>query len=174
MYFFRLQQQKGYSRKLSWTILFTNMIWLRDTNQTQWDNAYIHLIWKCGIPEAPYIIGIDTKVEVIVVSQNDQGSSPQPEGCGELTRSLVTPQWPKSRYQFLFYHDASNHIKFMQIRVCIGRKSLIKLLQTSHYGRLGHRPLSHSLLSYVLVTIVMSQWLPVSLNLDSMPHWKTS
>ena len=30
-----------------------------------------------------------------------------PSGCGELPRSLVTPQWPKSRYQFLFYHDAS-------------------------------------------------------------------
>ena len=40
---------------------------------------------------------------------NDLGThhSPRakPEGCGELLRSLVTPQWPKSRYQFLFYHD---------------------------------------------------------------------
>ena len=45
---------------------------------------------------------------------NDLRSSTQAEGCGELPRSLVTPQWPKSRYQVLFYHDASKHIKFMQ------------------------------------------------------------
>ena len=72
---------------------------------------------------------------------NDLGSSPQPEGCDELPRWLVTPQWPKSRYQFLFYHDASKHVEFMQIRVCISRKSLIKLLQISHFGKHGHRPL---------------------------------
>ena len=78
---------------------------------------------------------------------NDLGSSPQPgtnppSGCGELPRSLMTPQWPKSRYQFLFYHDAPKHIKFMEIRVYIRRKSLIKLLQTSHYEKHGHKPLS--------------------------------
>ena len=80
---------------------------------------------------------------------NDLGSSPQPkakpEGCGELPRLLVTPKWPKSRYQFLFYHDASKQIKFMQIRVYISRKSLIKLLQISHYGKHGLRPLSQQL-----------------------------
>ena len=51
-----------------------------------------------------------------------RGRSPRPSGCVELPRSLVTPQWPKSRYQFLFYHDASRHIKSMQIRVSISRK----------------------------------------------------
>ena len=94
-------------------------------------------------------IGIDTKIEVIVVSPTtwEAHHSPRakPSGCGELPRSLVTPQWPKSRYQFLFYHDASKHIKFMQIRVCISRKSLIKLLHISHYGKHGHRPLSQQL-----------------------------
>ena len=96
-----------------------------------------------------YIIGIDTKIEVIVVSPTtwEAHHSPRakPEGCGELPRSLVTPQWPKSRYQFRFYHDAPKHIKFMQIRVCISRKSLIKLLQISHHGKHGHRPLSQQL-----------------------------
>ena len=94
-------------------------------------------------------IGIDTKIEVIVVSPTtwEAHHSPRakPEGCGELPRSLVTPQWPKSRYQFRFYHDAPKHIKFMQIRVCISRKSLIKLLQISHHGKHGHRPLSQQL-----------------------------
>ena len=94
-------------------------------------------------------IGIDTKIEVIVVSPTtwEAHHSPRakPEGCGELPKSLVTPQWPKSRYQFRFYHDAPKHIKFMQIRVCISRKSLIKLLQISHHGKHGHRPLSQQL-----------------------------
>ena len=98
---------------------------------------------------ALYIIGIDTKIEVIVVSPTtwEAHHSPRvkPEGCGELPRSLVSPQWPKSRYQFLFYHDASKHIKYMQIRVCISRKSPIKLLQISHHGKHGHRPLSQQL-----------------------------
>ena len=65
--------------------------------------------------------------------------------CGELPRPLVTPQWPKSRYQFLFYRDASKHVNYMLIRVCIIRKSLIKLLQISHYGKHVHRPLSQQL-----------------------------
>ena len=96
-----------------------------------------------------YVIGIDTKIEVIVVSPTtwEAHHSPRakPEGCGELPRSLVTPQWPKSRYQFRFYHDAPKYIKFMQIRVCISRKSFIKPLQISHYGKHGHRPLSQQL-----------------------------
>ena len=104
-------------------------------------------------------IGIDTKIEVIVLSPTtweahhsprapwEAHHSPRasPKGCGELPRSLVTPQWPKSKYQFLFYHDDSKHIKSMQIRVCIRRKSLIKLLQISQYGRHGHRTLSQQL-----------------------------
>ena len=32
----------------------------------------------------------------------------KPEGCGELPRSLMRQQWPKLRYQFLFYHDEFN------------------------------------------------------------------
>ena len=46
------------------------------------------------------IIGIDTKIEVIVASPTtwEAHHSPRakPEGCGELPRSLVTQQWPKS------------------------------------------------------------------------------
>ena len=94
-------------------------------------------------------IGIDTSISVIMVSPTtwEAHHSPRakPEGCGELPRSLVTPQWLKSRYQFLFYHDASKHIKSVQIWVCISRKSLLKLLQLSHYGKHGHRPLSQQL-----------------------------
>ena len=99
--------------------------------------------------EDSYDIGIDTKIEVIVVSpmtwEAHHSPRAKPEGCGELPRSLVTPQWPKSRYQFRFYHDAPKYIKFMQIRVCISRKSFIKPLQISHYGKHGHRPLSQQL-----------------------------
>ena len=80
---------------------------------------------------------------------NDLGSSTQPSGCGELPRSLVTPQWPKLRYRFLFYHDASKHIKSMQIRACISRNFLIKLLQISHGWKHGHRPLSQPYITYL-------------------------
>ena len=59
-------------------------------------------------------IGIDTKIEVIVASPTtwEAHHSPRakPEGCGELPRSLVTQQWPKWRYQFLFYHDETKSI----------------------------------------------------------------
>ena len=55
------------------------------------------------------VIGIDTDIEVIVVSLTtcEAHHSPRakPEGCGELPRSLMRQQWPKLRYQFLFYHD---------------------------------------------------------------------
>ena len=75
---------------------------------------------------------IDTKIEVIVVSpttwEAHHNSRAKPEGCGEFPRSLVTPQWSKSRHQFLFFHDVSKHIKSMQIWVSIIRKSFIKLL----------------------------------------------
>ena len=54
-------------------------------------------------------IGIDTNIEVILVSLTtwEAHHSPRakPEGCGELPRSLMRQQWPKLRYQFLFYHD---------------------------------------------------------------------
>ena len=59
-------------------------------------------------------IGIDTKIEVIVASPTtwEAHHSPRakPEGCGELPRSLVTQQWPKWRYQLLFYHDETKSI----------------------------------------------------------------
>ena len=64
-------------------------------------------------------IGIDTKIEVIVVSPTtwEAHHSPRakPEACGELPRSLVTPQWPKSGYQFLFYHDETKLMMNKQI-----------------------------------------------------------
>ena len=78
-----------------------------------------------------WLIGFDTKTEVIVASPTtwEAHHSPRasPSDCGELPRSLVTPHWSKSRYQFQFYHDASMHIVFMQFRVCKSRKLLTKL-----------------------------------------------
>ena len=57
----------------------------------------------------PVVIGIDTNIEVIVVSlttwEAHHSPGAKPEGCGELPRSLMRQQWPKLRYQFLFYHD---------------------------------------------------------------------
>ena len=46
---------------------------------------------------------------------NDLGSSPQPKGCGELPRSLMRQQWPKLRYQFLFYHNETKLMMNKQI-----------------------------------------------------------
>ena len=144
------------------------MSWRR----TQFSGSYM------GAPVRSWVIGIDTKIGVIVVSPTtwEAHHSPRakPEGCGELSRSFVTPQWPKSRYQFLFYQDVSKHTTAMQIRVCISRKLPIKLLPISHNGKHGHRQLTQQLpqlrLGYYCDVTVM----PVSLNLDNMPHWKTS
>ena len=65
------------------------------------------------------IIGIDTNIEVIVVSLTtwEAHHSPRakPEGCGELPRSLMRQQWPKLRYQFLFYHDETKLMMNKQI-----------------------------------------------------------
>ena len=64
-------------------------------------------------------IGIDTNIEVIVVSLTtwEAHHSPRakPEGCGELPRSLMRQQWPKLRYQFLFYHDETKFMLNKQI-----------------------------------------------------------
>ena len=65
------------------------------------------------------VIGIDTNIEVIVVSLTtwEAHHSPRakPEGCGELPRSLMRQQWSKLRYQFLFYHDETKLIMNKQI-----------------------------------------------------------
>ena len=69
--------------------------------------------------KAIFTIGIDTNIEVIVVSLTtwEAYHSPRakPEGCGELPRSLMRQQWPKLRYQFLFYHDETKSIMNKQI-----------------------------------------------------------
>ena len=65
------------------------------------------------------VIGIDTNIEVIVVSLTtwEAHHSPRakPKGCGELPRSLMRQQWPKLRYQFLFYHDETKLMLNKQI-----------------------------------------------------------
>ena len=64
-------------------------------------------------------IGIDTNIEVIVVSLTtwEAHHSPRakPEGCGEPPRSLMRQQWPKLRYQFLFYHDETKLMMHKQL-----------------------------------------------------------
>ena len=92
--------------------------------------------------------------------------------CGESSQVVGDTTMAEIEVSILFYHDASKHIISMQIRVCISRKWLIKLHQISHYGKQGHRPLSQQLpyvrLGYHCdVTVI-----PVSLNLDNIPHWK--
>ena len=125
----------------TWSVneLIRLLMWICEFNRG-------HIISWWQADSQVLVIGIDPKIEVIVVSPTtcEAHHSPRakPEGCGELPRSLVTQKWPKSRDQFLFYHDASKHIKFLQILVCKSRESLIKLLQISHYGKHGHIPLS--------------------------------
>ena len=64
-------------------------------------------------------IGIDTNIEVIVVSlttwEAHHSRRAKPGGCGELPRSLMRQQWPKLRYQFLFYHDETKLMMNKQI-----------------------------------------------------------
>ena len=58
------------------------------------------------------------------------------------------------------YHDASKHIEFMQIRVCISRKSLINCFKSATMESMATDHCHSSFLNNVLVTIVMSQWCP--------------
>ena len=102
---------------ISWKILMMNKscAWFSyDIQYVYRIYAYVFVLY-CFV----VVIGIDTKIEVIVVSPTtwEAHHSPRakPEGCGELPRSLVTPQWPKSRYQFLFYHDETKLMMNKQI-----------------------------------------------------------
>ena len=69
----------------------------------------IHSLSQHCIEYCVMIIGIDTNIDVIVVSLTtlEAHHSPRakPEGCGELPMSLMRQQWPKMRYQFLLYHE---------------------------------------------------------------------
>ena len=80
-------------------------------------NCASHWKWKYHI--LTWVIGIDTNIEVIVVLLTtwEAHHSPRakPEGCGELPRSLMRQQWPKLRYQFLFYHDETKLMMNKQI-----------------------------------------------------------
>ena len=109
-------------------------------------------------------IGIDTKIEVIVVSPTtwEAHHSPRakPEGCGELPRLLVTPQWLKSRYQFLFYHDAS------------------KILNLCRFGYVFKQKISHNTASnqplwkawpqtILTAASLVTSWLPLWCHSDA-------
>ena len=76
-------------------------------------------------------IGIDTNIEVIVVSfttwEAHHSLRAKPEGCGELSRSLMRQQWPKLRYQFLFYHDETKLMMNKQILLISMLKFVKKL-----------------------------------------------
>ena len=79
----------------------------------------IDFSWSYNQRDEGLIIGIDTNIEVVVVSLTtwEAHHSPRakPEGCGELPRSLMGQQWPKLRYQFLFYHDETKLMMNKQI-----------------------------------------------------------
>ena len=81
-----------------------------------------------------FAIVIDTNIEVIVVSlttwEGHHSPRAKPEGCGELPRSLMRKQWPKLRYQFLFYHDETKlmmnkHILSFQMLQFVPKLSLV-------------------------------------------------
>ena len=81
----------------------------------------------------------------------------KPEGCRELPRSLMRQQWPKLRYQFLFYHDETNLIMNKQILSI----QMLKTVPGYSMVTCAHRwvvwPDCFSLVTRV-ATIVMSQW----------------
>ena len=47
--------------------------------------------------------GIHTEFEVMAVSPQPRRS----RGCGDIWESVVSQPWPKTRYQFLFYHGTT-------------------------------------------------------------------
>ena len=140
------------------------LAWRRPRHKPLSEQMLVSLLTHICVTRPQWVIGIDTKLEVIVVSPTAweayHNPRSKPSGCGQPFRSLVTPQWPKSRYQFIFYHDASKHIKSMQIRLCISRKSLINCFKSANMESMATDHCHSSFLSYVLVTIVMSQWCP--------------
>ena len=158
--------------KLSWIIeAAVKPLRPSDAYYHHWTGlSLVHVMACCHFGAKPLpepimqlsIIGIDTKIEVIVVSpatwEAHHSLRAKPEGCGELPRSMETPQWPQSRYQFLFYHDASKHIKFIGILVCISRKSLINCFKSVTMESMATDHCHSNLRSYALVAIVMSQW----------------
>ena len=60
-------------------------------------------------------IGIDTNVEVIVVSLTTWKVHHSPGARGLWWASLMRQQWPKLGYQFLFYHDETKLMMNKQI-----------------------------------------------------------
>ena len=85
------------------------MAWCRPYDKPLSEPMMVILLTHICVTRPQWVIGIDTNIEVIVVSLTtwEAHHSPRakPEGCGELPRSLMRQQWPKLRYQFLFYHD---------------------------------------------------------------------
>ena len=85
------------------------MAWHWPGNKPISEPMMVSLLTHICVTQPQWVIGIDTNIEVIVVSLTtwEAHHSPRakPEGCGELPRSLMRQQWPKLRYQFLFYHD---------------------------------------------------------------------
>ena len=57
-----------------------------------------------------YVEGIDTSFSVMAVTpqtpkcHHNRGAS---RGCGGIWESVVSQPWPKTRYQFLFYHGTT-------------------------------------------------------------------
>ena len=110
---------------------------------------------------AKYNIGIDTNIEVIVVSltsleaHHSPGTSPS--GCGELPRSLLRRQWPKLRYQFLFYHDETKLMMNLQIKAQICPKTVpgYGMVTCAHLGVMW--PDCFSLVTCVATTVMSQQ-----------------
>ena len=95
-------------------IMFVNRPWALPVVQSS------IITWLCGFSRGmASIIGIDTNIEVIVVSlttwEADHSPRATPEGFGELPRSLMRQQWPKLMYQCLFYHDETKLMMNKQI-----------------------------------------------------------
>ena len=95
------------------------MAWCRPGDKLLSEPIMVRSLTHICVTRLQWVIGIDTNIEVIVVSLTtwEAHHSPRakPEGCGELPRSLMRQQWPKLRYQFLFYHDETKSMMNKQI-----------------------------------------------------------
>ena len=102
-----------------WKFSYLIFILVLLSNTEQQNNVEIchHYIQEAIAYEV--IKGIDTNIEVIVVLLTawEAHHSPRakPGGCGELLGLLMRQQWPKLRYQFLFYHDETKLMMNKQI-----------------------------------------------------------
>ena len=153
-----------------WRICKLMYLW----HESPWYLVYLHLLQLCisfamlilqslskyhsfsTISEVWHNIGMDTEIEVRMASSVTRQShhTPKPRGVVRLPCQGWRHSDLKSRYQFLFYHDATNHTKYMQSLASKNRNSPENCFESATIESTAANHCHSSLLRYALVAIV--------------------